>query len=246
MSRMAFALWSLGAGLVAACFASWFVVHMPMPDWLAWLGRVAGWFYGPTPLATGFAFLLAGLAAWLRAWPPGLLGGSRANHGRLLPFVALFLGAGLVATTGFLELHAPADALPRVPHALVGIGSVVLLAVGRALGGWIEHAVVPSSLRSLARAIRILAFLALAIGLLVPFTPRFFGDETPRACAIRVAALGALVFAVPLAAASLLAILAWRDAALGAVRSSRCPRCGYPRTNGGLCPECGVRAAGSA
>ncbi len=232
MTRLALALLGLGSAVVGACFVAWFLVLVPLPTALV---DVAGSLYGGIPLGVGLFALALGVAAWIRAWP---------GTGHALPPLALLVGVAMIAITGFREIHAPASGMPQVPHAVLGIGATLLVLLGiwnsrRAFAPLAEEVALAPAARRRATLLRYIAYASLAAGILVPFTPLLFGDRTPRACAIRVAATGALVFAVPLLAASVVSVFTIRELGRARSRALHCPACGYPRPSGTRCPECG-------
>mgnify|MGYP007080174179 CR=1 FL=1 len=241
MSRVALWLWCIGLALTACCFVAWFVMHLPVAPVIRGLTAP---FYEPPLLAVGLVLLGAGFVAWARAWAR-----SWRSAQRTLPLLALLLGIAMIAVTGYRELRAGAATIPQIPHALIGVGAVTLLVLGlyRSSSAFVTLADavgLSKPERRMGRVVRFIAYAALAVGVLVPFAPRFFGDTTPRDCAVRVAATGALVFAIPLAAAAILAL--WSVFWTGRRRSLvvHCLQCGYPRPSAARCPECGVRGTG--
>lgn len=231
LSLVAFAF---GAALVACSFAAWWLMLLPTGESIR---SVIAFFYDRWTLAFGLIALAVGLGAWARAWRRG---------SRILPLVALLGGIACIAVTGYREMHAPAAAMPQALHAVVGIGAVLLIVLGiatapRAFGPLAELFGVESESARLARVVRIVAYGALALGLTVPFAPSYLGDTLSPAWSDRIAAAGALLFAIPLGVVAIAAILYLRALRRGERRVPICIGCGYPRPAGETCPECGKR-----
>ncbi|MFO0827700.1 MAG: zinc ribbon domain-containing protein [Phycisphaerales bacterium] len=152
---------------------------------------------------------------------------------------------GLVAGGG-LELIALYRGGPRPSHALIGVLSIVAILLGVLLSGRAFRlfaarlAIDPSAAASTGRHLRLVTYLALAIGVALPFLPMGFVNLTPRECALRTAALGSAVFSLPLIASCVALVRLIRSADRSLRDLGHCPRCGYPRPPGARCPECGL------
>ena len=235
MTIAALAFFAIGCALIACSLVAWWLMLLPTNETIHGVVRL---FYDRWSLAFGLFALAVGVACWTRAW---------VRLPRVLPPLAMLLGIVLITVTGYREVHAPATAAPQVSHALIGLGAITLTLLGliaapRAFGPVAELFALDRRAFRLAKTLRIVAYLGLALGTLVPFAPRLFGDATPAAWSLRIAAAGALVFALPLfaTAAGSLAFLAMVRRA----RSSApvCHACGYPRPRSECCPECGRHA----
>lgn len=230
LTLMALVSFAVGSALVASTFVAWSLI---LPGWLpGWLQES----FDRWALAAGLLSLGIGILAWTRAW---------ARPRMALPFLAILTGLLGIAYTGYREVHGSAAGTPQTLHAFVGIGSVVCIVFGTAASRGVFTPLVSlfhlgSPIHRLAGVLRYVAYATLALGLLVPFVPTLFGDATPPACALRIAAAGALVFAVPLATLMVASIIL--IASLRAHRTSvpACTQCGYPRPAGERCPECGA------
>jgi hypothetical protein len=232
MTLAALASFAVGCMLVACSLVAWWLMLLPTGEAFRGIVRL---FYDRWSLAFGLFALAVGVACWTRAW---------IRLPRILPPLALLLGVVLITVTGYREVHAPARSAPQVTHALIGLGAIVLTLLGlvaapRAFGPLAALVALGRPAHRLATAMRIVAYLGLALGTLVPFAPRLFGDATPAAWALRIAAAGALVFALPLfatAGGSLAFLIMIRRARAAA---PACHACGYPRPPRTRCPECG-------
>lgn len=156
---------------------------------------------------------------------------------------ALFLAP---AVAGLLLLGVTVlqevDVHLRIAHAPVGGLSLALL-LGSLVTG--RRAIAPiSRLLRLEpgagwRGLAITTGLSLGCGGLVSFLPLLLERETPRDCALRIAGIAALSFAVP-AFAALRPLHRFRQQVLASADAADfCPECGYPRPPRTRCPECG-------
>ncbi|MBL9121888.1 MAG: hypothetical protein JNL80_18425 [Phycisphaerae bacterium] len=235
MTRVAMRCFAFGSLLLACSFVAWWLMLLPTVEPIR---PVVAIFYDRWTLALGLLCQSLGVAAWARAW---------VTIPRVLPLLSLLVGIALIAITGYREVHAPASGTPQVLHAMIGLSSVVLLLFGlrgakQSFGPVVTLFGLETEAARMARVLRWVAYVTLAFGLLLPFTPKLFGDSTPHACALRVAATGALAFAAPLlvtAASSLLFLHGLRSRE---GLAPACLRCGYPRPAGERCPECGALA----
>ncbi len=232
MTRLALICFAIGLTLVACSFVAWWLMLLPTADALR---PVIAIFYDRWSLAIGLTSMGIGLSAWTRAWVAVRL---------VLPLLSLLMGIGLIAVTGYREVHAPASGLPQIPHAVMGVGAVVLLLFGisgstTSFAPLVELFGVGRPTHRLATILRATSYVALTIGLLVPFTPRLFGGLTPHACELRVAATGALAFAVPFVVAAVGSLRLVGALRIAEDRVPICTHCGYRRPAGEVCPECG-------
>jgi hypothetical protein len=241
-----FALWcfTLGPSLIATTLVAWWLMlPRPRPSFAVETIDFDRW-----TLAFGLVALGIGLAAWMRALSRtanGVGRGAFRELRRTMPLLAIFLGVTLITVTGYREVHDTAAGTPQVLHAVLGIGSVLLILAGlvtsrRACAPLIELFDVGSVIRVATRALLFVSYAALGLGTLVPFTPTFFDDGTPWAIAVRIAGTGALLFAIPLAMVAVVSfLLLWRLCTCRRLIPV-CTRCGYPRPAGKTCPECGA------
>ena len=109
MTRLALICFAIGLSLVACSFVAWWLMLLPTADALR---PVIAIFYDRWSLAVGLVAMGIGLSAWTRAWVAVRL---------VLPLLSLLMGIGLIAVTGYREVHAPASGLPQIPHAVMGV-----------------------------------------------------------------------------------------------------------------------------
>lgn len=194
------------------------------------------------PIVVAVGALLSSLLRLVLAGAPTRL---------IVALTALGVGACGIVWLGVSESMLGIG-LSRVPHAALGLVALALLALGTALA--------PEGFRQLldplgldvdrlaraGRRVRRVTVASIAVGALLPFVPLWLSWITPRSCAIWTAAIGAAVFAVPLAvAAHALSLVCGLLSLSSSDRGAFCPDCGYPRPREARCPECG-RGPGEA
>ncbi|MBL9150621.1 MAG: zinc ribbon domain-containing protein [Phycisphaerae bacterium] len=233
--------------------------HELIPKALRALG-VAALAYAILILALAGATIYFGSTAWaalsiiaflvFAVRTVALLATARVSARALVPILLLLGGATLLASTGTIEFGV-FGAAARVLHAIVGLGSILLIVAGAALAGrgfrdlLAPFAIDLTRLARLGRRLRALTYVSLAIGLVVPFIPLWLSHLTPRDCATWTAVAGAALFAVPAGLSFHVLNEVWALIAVtGTMTTPYCPRCGYPRPAGTRCSECGHEPGG--
>lgn len=231
-TRASLRLFTVGAILLACSFAAWWLMLLPSS---ADVRPVIEFLFDRWVLAGGLLSMAFGVLLWARVW---------ITARRVVPILSLVVGVALIALTGYREVHTPTSSTPPILHAVEGLASVLLLLGGlrgsrRAFGPLLRIFGIERDAGRMSGLLRRTTYLALAVGMLLPFTPRLFGDETPHACSLRIAATSALAFTPPLLALAVCATLLLHSLRQRERHATTCLRCGYARPAGSTCPECG-------